>query len=190
MIDMLVLGALDTLKQGQRSCVMGIKDLWENSEDKSKAWQNERLSFWKGNEKSYLLFCPDWMFFVGKVVAEGKSKKKEESTVFSSCFLFILFPQSQDRIPKRISALRAALHIKPIQNHIERTWRWCAAGRWRGSIFTSSRIEVWWGGPAELETTSWARSQQVLGKLLCYLRFFRWKTWRCCAPFIYGGYQD
>lgn len=91
MIDMLVLGALDTLKQGQRSRVMGIKDLWENSEDKSKAWQNERMSFWKGNEKSYLLFCPDCMFFVGKVVAEGKSKKKEESTVFSSCFLFILF---------------------------------------------------------------------------------------------------
>lgn len=29
--------------------------------------------------------------FFGKVVAEGKSKKKEESTVFSSCFFFLFF---------------------------------------------------------------------------------------------------
>lgn len=45
MMDVLIVGPLDTLNQGQRSQVMGMKDFSENGADKSKAWQNERMSF-------------------------------------------------------------------------------------------------------------------------------------------------
>lgn len=93
-MDMLILRPLDTLKQGQRWGVAGIKDLWENEEDKSKAWQNERMPFWKGNERWYLLFCPNWIFLLlENWLLRVNQRKKEGSTVFPSfcfCFFFVI----------------------------------------------------------------------------------------------------
>lgn len=37
MMDMLILGPFDTLKQGPRSRLMGVEDLWVRGEDKNKA---------------------------------------------------------------------------------------------------------------------------------------------------------
>lgn len=84
--------------------------------------------------------------FVGNAVAEGKSKeeKKGKTPYFPVVVCCLLSVTGQDS-EVYLRLLRAALHIKPIQNHTERMWRWCVAGRF--SIFTSSRIEVWCGGP-------------------------------------------
>lgn len=192
-MDLLILAPLDTLKQGQRSRGMGIKDLWENGEDKSKAWQNERMSFWKGNERSYLLFCPNWMFLLlGKWLLRVNQRKKRKVLYFPVVVFFLFFEIStvtgQDS-KAYLHTSESSFAYQTIQNRTERVRRWCAEGRWRSSIFTCSQIEAWCGGPAELETTSRARSQQVLGKLLCHLMFLRWRTWKRDALFIYGGYQ-
>lgn len=91
-MDMLISGPLHTLEQGQRSRVIGTADPGENGEDESKAWQNERMAFLKENGMLYSSFCPNWMLFFGKVVAEGKSKRKiEKHRISHFVFYFILF---------------------------------------------------------------------------------------------------
>lgn len=115
------------------------------------------MAFRKGNKRSRLLFCLNWVLpLLEKRLLKVSQRKRTKAEYFPGVtYLFILFPQSQDGIPKRFSTrLRAALHIKPMQEHGACVWRACAEGRWRSSIFTSSPIEVWCGGPAELETTS------------------------------------
>lgn len=88
-MDMLILGPFDTLKQGPRSRLMGVEDLWVRGEDKNKAW-HQRMSFLQRKWEVFVILSKLDVSFVGKVVAEGKSKKGEESTVFSSCFCFFV----------------------------------------------------------------------------------------------------
>lgn len=146
---MLISGPLHTLKQGQRSRVLGTADPGENGEDESKAWQNERMAFSKENKRSYFSFCPNWTFLLSvKWLLRVHQRGTLKSTVFPTCFIFLdLFYFHSQRTGFR--------HVSPhfweqlcISNPYKTTRsarRWCSA--WRSSIFTSSRMEVWWGRP-------------------------------------------
>lgn len=192
-MNMLILCPLDTLKQGQRWWVVGIKDLWGLffEEDKKQSMTESKDVILKRKwEVVFVILSKLDLSFVGKLVAQGKPKKKEESTCIFQFFflLLLLFPQSQDGILKRISTLlKAALHIKPIQKQTVLVDVRRGDG---GALFlhpAESRFDA--EARQSLGTTSRAGSRQDLGKLLCQLRFFRWRTWRRCGPFTYGGYQ-
>lgn len=168
-MDMLILRPLDTLKQGQRWRVAGIKDLWENEEDKSKAWQNERMPFWKGNEWWYLLFCPNWIFLLlENWLLRVNQRKKEESTVFPSRFFFfviIVFTvtgrDSEAYLHTSESSFAYQTHRKADGLRAASMW----GGGNGGALFLHPAwIQVWRGGPVELGTASPAGSQQVLGR--------------------------
>lgn len=161
-MDMLILRPLDTLKQGQRWWVAGMKDLWENEEDKSKAWQNERMPFWKGIERCYLLFCPHWIFLLlENWLLRVNQRKKEGSTVFPSCFFVIIISTVTGRDSE--AYLHTSESSFAYQTHRKAD---SAASMCGGEMLFlhPAWIQVWRGGPVELGTASPAGSQQVLGR--------------------------
>lgn len=182
-MDMLILGPFDTLKTGQRSRVMGTMDLWENSKDKSKAW----WTGWKVVilKRRYFLFCPNWMFpLLEMLLLRVNQRKKEENTISSSCCLLlsstVIGQDSEVYLQTSESSFASKTHTKP---HGARAALMCA----RESLYFYIQLnQVLMRRPAELETTSWAHSQPVLGKLLSHLR---WRTWRHGASFTERGYQ-
>lgn len=189
-MDMLILRPLDTLKQGQRWWVAGMKDLWENEEDKSKAWQNERMPFWKGIERCYLLFCPHWIFLLlENWLLRVNQRKKEGSTVFPSCFFVIIISTVTGRDSE--AYLHTSESSFAYQTHRKADSAASMCGGEMEECYFYIQLESRFDAEARW---SWGRQAPLAvsrfwGELLRQRRFLRWRTWERNSPFTYGGYQ-